>query len=117
MTSPVLAALKDIAHTVVSGGSMGSGELLARVRLAIRALEWQPLDTAPRDGSPVELRGESGYVGYPHRVMIAHYERSREDAPAIARGICTRDEMCWRTTGGDACTDDGPMPTHWRPAS
>jgi len=91
------------------------GKLAERIYDA--ALAWQPLATAPRDGTFVELRGPSGYGVHPHRVMLARYERDREYEPAVATYNCPKDEHCWRTVAGDRCTDDGDMPTEWRPTT
>lgn len=89
--------------------------LFAEDRLTTSAdLDWKPLDSAPRDGTFVELRGDSGMKSYPYRVMIAKYDRDHE-----RRGWTQQfnDPHCWRTVLGDSVTDDGPMPSHWRPAT
>ena len=81
---------------------------------ALDLLEWKSLGTAPRDGTWVELRGESGMRGYPYRVMIGRYEKDRENPNWV---YPHNEENCWRNVHGDHCTEDGSMPTHWRPVS
>lgn len=90
--------------------------LAKKIADAMNAAEWRPLATAPRDGTHVELRGDSGYKRYPYRVMIARYEVERAaHHPNDTQE--QKDRYAWRTVQGDHCTDDGPMPTHWRPAT
>lgn len=80
-------------------------------RLRTRSAGWRSLEHAPRDGTYVELRGDSGYLGYPYRIMIARYEKERGHKNWTQQ---FNDLRCWRTVAGDLCTDDGEMPTHFR---
>lgn len=86
------------------------------IRTAIALLEWRPLASAPRNGTYVELRGDSGHTGHLYRVMIGRYDRERE-APKRAEETEYGDPWAWRTVAGDHVTNDGEMPTHWRPVS
>lgn len=127
--SPVLHALKEVNCLIVSGGKIEPGELKARIALAIHGLEWKPiahfLHGAPEDGTWVELRGENRTpeCPAPYRIMLARFERQREDevdektfslSSELLSEIAKR---CWRLSDGRRCDEDGPMPTHWRPAS
>jgi len=60
--------------------------------------EWQPIETAPRDGGPVVL-----YIPYaPEKFSIRD---------CMDLGYWSKRDNCWRFTG-----DDGPddiQPTHW----
>ena len=103
--------------------SMGGAERVERHRNAGKLDARQRAEALFDDGTFVELRGASGMKCYPHRVMIARFEGGRniyrDAAEARAVGVTREqiDEHCWRTVQGDCCTDDGAMPTEWRPAT
>lgn len=82
------------------------------MKLSLKDFAWRPIHTAPLGGQFVELRGDSGYIGTPYRIMIARYESSREQD--IDEGF-PFDMSAWRNHCGDQLTDDGAFPTHWRP--
>lgn len=64
---------------------------------------WQPIETAPKDGTYVLLAGPSGYMGTPLRVEVCRYDfKYRPLNP-------------WQTYANDAFTDSGPPATHWMP--
>lgn len=63
--------------------------------------EWQPIETAPKDGTFIYLLGDSGYISYPVRIRIGRWLEGFRDH--------------WLTIGDDAFEDDGGPPTHWRP--
>lgn len=127
--SPVLRALKEINVLIVQGGRIESGELKARITLAIHGLEWKPIahfqHGAPEDGTWVELRGENKTpeCPAPYRIMLARFERQYEDevdekVSFLSSGLLSEiAKRCWRLPNGRRCDEDGPMPTHWRPAS
>lgn len=79
-------------------------------KLNLHDFKWKPINTAPRNGQFVELKGDSGYMGTPYRIIIARYEQSRE-GELFGQGF---DEDAWRSITGGHLTDDGPFPTHWR---
>jgi hypothetical protein len=60
--------------------------------------EWVPLSEGFPKDRHVMLRGASGYVTTPHRVMVAKFDTGYGE---------------WRTCQNDRVTDDGEMPTHW----
>lgn len=66
--------------------------------------EWQPIATAPKDGTWILLRGESGYVERPYRAHVGRW-RYNENAE---RGYWDQSEDAY-------FTDDGDDPTHWMP--
>lgn len=71
---------------------------------------WKPMHTAPLNGTFVALRGDSGYVGTPSRVLVGRYEPSRE---AVKDEGHPFDKRAWRTHNGDHLTDDGEFPDAW----
>jgi hypothetical protein len=66
--------------------------------------DWQPIDTAPKDGTWMLLRGESGYIGRPY---LAH----------VGRWMQTDDRGGWWEQSEDAYFADSNsmQPTHWMP--
>ncbi len=66
-------------------------------------MNWEPIESAPRDGSWILLRGESGYVRRPFRVSVGCWNGEyRPHSP-------------WQTSEACSFTDDGGPPTHWMP--
>lgn len=64
-------------------------------------MEWQPIETAPRDGTEIlAYRRDAG-------VFTIHFV-----APADMI-VSDDEEPCWFSLNGDDLTDD--MPTHWMP--
>lgn len=82
-------------------------------KLTLHDFKWKPIHTAPLNGKFYELRGPSGYMGTPYRIIIARYESSRE-RPPFDNPAYKFDEHAWRDITGDHLTDAGPFPTHWR---
>ena len=85
--------------------------------LAMRAyqMEWQPIETAPRDGTPVLVVG--GKLFY----YLGDWPNKGEplSGPAIAQWGCERwrrhaEWLAGHNEDGDAITVE---PTHWLPAS
>ena len=67
--------------------------------------EWQPIDTAPDDGTTILVyRADSG-------VFTAHYVE--EDAHLASAMNPPEGDYFWFSTCGDDLTAD--MPTHWMP--
>lgn len=67
--------------------------------------EWQPIETAPMDGTAVLVYREDAGV------FTAHYV---EDDAHLSSPMNPPEGDCyWFTTGGEDLTDD--MPTHWMP--
>lgn len=66
-------------------------------------MKWQPIETAPKNGTYVLLAGDSGYIGTPLRVAVC-----RHDAEYRPRSP-------WVDYAGDAFTDSGAPATHWMP--
>lgn len=64
---------------------------------------WRPIETAPKDGSWILLRGESGYVRTPYRVAVGHW------------AVEYRPLSPWQTSERCSFGDDGAPPTHWMP--
>lgn len=62
---------------------------------------WQPIDTAPKDGTWILLAGDSGYTTTPSRVAVCRYMYSPYRS--------------WRDHAGDDFLDGGSEPTHWMP--
>jgi hypothetical protein len=68
-------------------------------------LSWQPIDTAPKDGTVVLVYREDAGV------FTAHYVE--EDAHLSSVMNPPEGDCYWFTTDGEDLTGD--MPTHWRP--
>lgn len=64
-------------------------------------LNWKPIETAPRDGRWILLRGESGYINRPYRVHVGKWDAEYRPLDP------------WQTSEGDSFCDDGDPPTHW----
>lgn len=62
---------------------------------------WRPIDANAMDGNYYMLRGPSGYIGTPHRVVVAKYD------PMF------RPHQPWVTYSGESVLDDGKMPTEY----
>lgn len=76
----------------------------ARVKRQGEALEWQPIETAPKDGSSILVACKNGAI-------YAVWWCTVSD-PAFDL------EPCWCVTGGDDLArkgNDARTPTHWRP--
>lgn len=73
-------------------------------------MEWRPIETAPRDGTPVLLGGgrdcEAEYARSDAEVTLAR-------APARAMWNGTLWVMCWNEAG--YCLVAYENPTHWMP--
>ena len=68
-------------------------------------MAWQPIETAPKDGTSVLL-----VVG--KRVEIGHYV----DSETIDYGVKVRETKCWALDGRFISIFGGlPEPTHWMP--
>jgi hypothetical protein len=65
--------------------------------------EWQPIETAPKDGTYVLLAGPSGYIGTPLRVEVCKYDADY------------RPLQPWVDYGGQSFLHSGGPPTHWMP--
>jgi hypothetical protein len=68
-----------------------------------RVQTWQPIETAPRDGTHVLLAGPSGYSTTPLRVEVCSYESEY------------RPQNPWVNHASDAFSDGGAAPTCWMP--
>jgi hypothetical protein len=70
-------------------------------KLQVCDLPWKPIDSHTPRGCYLLLRGPSGYMGCPHRYIVAkHAAEFRPLQP-------------WVDHAGDTVTDGGPMPTEW----
>lgn len=67
----------------------------------VPAEQWQPIETAPKDGTFILLLGDSGYISTPHRIEVGRWITNYRD--------------WWVTIDGSAFTDGGVEPTHWMP--
>lgn len=64
---------------------------------------WQPIETAPKDGTWLLLAGPSGYISTPLRVEVCHYDAE------------FRPLQPWVNHAGDSFLDGGNAPTAWMP--
>ena len=62
---------------------------------------WQPIETAPRDGTFIIIAAPSGYSSVSMRCEIGHYVEDYKQP--------------WRNHSNDAFEDGGYSPTHWLP--
>ena len=69
----------------------------------ISSYSWQPISTAPRDGTYILLAGSSGYGTTPLRVAVCRYAST------------FRPLNPWVNHANDAFSDGGEAPTHWMP--
>lgn len=58
-------------------------------------INWQPINTAPKDGTFILLLGDSGYTTTPYRVAVGYWYDY------------------WLTHSNDAFTNDGEPPIAW----
>jgi hypothetical protein len=63
-----------------------------------QSIRWQPITTAPRDGTFVIVAGDSGYLTTPLRAEI-----------------CRSSGGAWRNHANDLFTDGGADPLYWIP--
>ncbi len=66
-------------------------------------MKWQPIQTAPKDGSYILLAGPSGYMSTPLRVAVCKFDDEY------------RPLQPWVTHSNDSFLDGGEAPTHWMP--
>jgi hypothetical protein len=91
------------------GGTQAGLAAVAKLALSLspaapppaETILWFPIETAPKDGSYVLLRGPTGYTTFPFRVRVCRY-----DAKLSPR-------QPWVDYANDSFLDDGPAPTHW----
>lgn len=80
-------------------------EVLLMVGTAIAASRWQPIETAPKDGTPILLTG--GNVDYGER-----YDEEAFRPPCV---VGWWDRYGWRFCSYDSgCYGDYSGPTHWQ---
>lgn len=72
-------------------------------QLAALVPVWQPIETAPKDGTYIILAAPSGYTGTPLRVEVCKYDAEY------------RPLQPWVNHSNDSFTDGGVEPTHWMP--
>ena len=63
---------------------------------------WQPIDTAPKDGTWILLAADSGYTTTPLRVSVCQWSFDTYHS-------------FWRDHSCDNFRDDGDEPTYWMP--
>jgi hypothetical protein len=76
-------------------------DALSLAQQQAREAEWQPISTAPKDGTWLLVRGDSGYINGPCRVHIARYQPDYHPWSP------------WQTSEACDFIDDGGQPTHW----
>lgn len=66
-------------------------------------MNWQPIETAPKDGTYILLAGPSGYTTTPLRVEVCCYDAEY------------RPRQPWVNHANDSFMDGGAAPTLWMP--
>ena len=66
-------------------------------------MKWQPIETAPRDGTYILLAGDSGYTTTPLRVEVCRYDADYHPWQP------------WVNHANDSFMDGGGEPTCWLP--
>ena len=69
--------------------------------------EWQPIETAPTDGTYVLLF----FPDYIHKVWIGYYEISEH----FSHGKCVSSNKYWSVIGSIFSSAKESHPTHWMP--
>jgi hypothetical protein len=71
--------------------------------------DFRPIDTAPRDGSVIEVMSDDGFGPFEMLWNPAGHN------PLVS----TEDDGLWECPGGNFtwCEDAGMGPTHWRPVA
>ena len=106
-TSPAFIAACDAFNNAPQCPELGAEIALAEAIAAYEKAQWQPIETAPKDGTPVLLRGQwAGEIGGPGDTgtFIGYYDDGRTDYPGFD----------WNIVGGSYYTA-WCRPTHWRP--
>ncbi len=96
-----LEETSDKAHATASRSAPQLRQLAARFRELLAQQEWQPIETAPKDGTLIEIREKSG------RVQIAQWGEPGYNEP-----------NWWvQLTQGGFSMNEYPTTnvTHWRP--
>ena len=63
-------------------------------------MNWQPIETAPKDGTFIIAASPSGYTTTAMRAEICGWSKRKQT---------------WINHAGDRFTDGGDLPTHWMP--
>lgn len=87
----------------VRGQAETEGSVTEVTRKLCYSFSWQPIETAPKDGTYLLLAGNSGYITTPLRVEVGRYDAEyRPHSP-------------WVTHSNDPFTDGGDPPLYWMP--
>ncbi len=91
---------RDTARSILALQSTKDAETIsaqaAEIKALREALEWQPIETAPKDGTPV--------------LLLCDWE------PIILVGIWDREKHFWKYQFDDGAVEDAFSPIiHWRP--
>lgn len=74
-------------------------------------MDWLPIETAPRDGTPILVYFPPHQYG-PSSMVVVEY-RAAEPAANSWPGVPERWASVWGEEGHDECPID--CPTHWMP--
>ena len=66
-------------------------------------MNWQPIETAPKDGTYIILIAPSGYINVPIRCEVCKYDKKY------------RPLQPWVNHSNDSFLDDGEPPIGWIP--
>lgn len=93
-----LLALADQYDATSPGPGSAHARIAGEIRWAVERLTWRPIETAPKDGTPIIIARPTWFL------------------PEEGWHVVRWDDDCWTVHDGKSDhTLRGPTPTHWMP--